>query len=327
MRLSTTTGIRKPATEALFATAGGLMFHHFHGGDHPPGQGTLSDADLERLLDEVAQRVRLLPAGEWLERALSQRLTPGDWCLTFDDNLRSQYDVALPVLEQRGLTAFWFVSTSVLQGHLCRTTLYQRFVQRCFRDADAFYDAFFAAIQQSAARQAVDDALRSFDACAYLPAFSFYTPADRRFRFVRDEVLGPDAYRRIMDDLIRATGRTLSELAAGVWLEAAHLLRLHERGHVVGLHSHTHPTRIAELSAAAQQREYAANLACLESLLGQAPITVSHPCNSYSDRTLTLLRRLGIRVGFRADMTLREHSPLEHPRQDCTNLRRAAQTD
>ena len=51
----------------------------------------------------------ILPADEWMARATSDRLDENDLCLTFDDALRCQYDVALPVLEKYGLTAFWFV--------------------------------------------------------------------------------------------------------------------------------------------------------------------------------------------------------------------------
>lgn len=307
------------ASAALPAFPAGLMFHHFHGAGHAPGQGSLSADDFARLL-AFAGRERLLPAGEWLERALAGRLRPGDLCLTFDDNLRSQYDVALPVLESLGLTVFWFVSTAVLQGHLARTTLYQRFIYDHFRTIDDFHAAFFEALSATTAWALVEGRLRSLDASTYLADFPFYTPGDRRFRYVRDELLGPELYRQTMDRLIVARGLTLRGLAAGLWLSEAHLLRLQARGHVIGLHSHTHPTRLAELSLRLQQREYAANQAYLASLLGLTPETVSHPCNSYGPRTLELLRNLGVRIGFRANLELQPHSALEFPRQDCANL-------
>ena len=34
-------------------------------------------------------------------------------CLTFDDGLKSQYDVALPILNDFNIKAFFFISTSV----------------------------------------------------------------------------------------------------------------------------------------------------------------------------------------------------------------------
>jgi hypothetical protein len=48
---------------------------------------------------------------------------------------------------------------------------------------------------------------------------------------------------------------------------------------------------------------------------------MSHPCNSYNDATLVILRELGIVLGFCSNM-LRPiaPSPLEYPREDHANL-------
>ena len=49
-------------------------------------------------------------------------------------------------------------------------------------------------------------------------------------------------------------------------------------------------------------------------------MAMSHPCNSYSPYTLALLRQLGVRIGFRANMARAQHCSLEHPREDHANL-------
>ena len=50
---------------------------------------------------------------------------------------------------------------------------------------------------------------------------------------------------------------------------------------------------------------------------------MSHPCNSYNAATLSLLRELGITLGFRANMAKLGLSELEYPREDHANLVRA----
>src|SRR5689334_18171562 len=104
------------------------MFHHFHSEalGHPRGQGSLSAGELADLIDYVG-RERILPPDEFLRRSRAGRLRPGDLCLTFDDNLRCQFDVAYPVLRDLGLTAFWFVYSSVLDGASERLELYRLF--------------------------------------------------------------------------------------------------------------------------------------------------------------------------------------------------------
>lgn len=298
----------------------GIMFHHFHDERHAPGQGSLSADELAAMIDFL-KPAQILPAREWLTRALRGSLRDGDLCLTFDDNLRCQFDVARPVLESRGLTAFWFVSTAATQGVPNRVEMYRAFRDRCFPDIDAFYDAFFAELERIDGDGQIARAVQQFNPLSYLCAFSFYSDADRRFRFVRDEVLGPIRYDQVMESLMAAARVDVHGLVRDLWMDAACLERLHAGGHVLGLHTHTHPTRLANLAPAEQEREYRDNYMTLMQITREPPTSMSHPCNSYNEHTLAILRGLGIQVGFRADMD-GGGSPLEHPRQDHANILR-----
>ncbi|MFZ0734229.1 MAG: polysaccharide deacetylase family protein [Candidatus Sulfotelmatobacter sp.] len=298
------------------------MFHHFHGGRHPVGQGSISAGDLADLLEFVGLD-RILPAREWLDRAIENRLTPDDVCLTFDDNLMCQFDIALPVLQLFGLTAFWFAYTSVVQGKVELLEVYRYFRTTQFDSVDAFYKAFYEAINESSEAAIVRQQLRSFDPATYLPECGFYSDADRQFRFTRDEVLGPERYAAVMDHMIASANLRNEDLGRGLWIGAEQLRALTDLEHVIGLHSHTHPTRLNQLSPYDQRNEYERNHACVTQSVGEAPRAMSHPCNSYNAATLRILKELGIQVGFRANMIrLPEYfdRALEHPREDHANL-------
>jgi peptidoglycan/xylan/chitin deacetylase (PgdA/CDA1 family) len=299
----------------------GLMFHHFHDQRHAAGQGSINAEELLKLLEHAGLK-RILPAAEYLHRALEGTLKPNDLCLTLDDNLRCQFDVALPVFKALGLTAFWFVYTSVLQGNIERLEIYRHFRMTQFPTVDDFYGAFFIAVFEGEHGKAVEHTLREFDPSSYLTPFPFYTAADRRFRFVRDEILGPNRYAEVMDAMIRDARIDLRALASKLWMDDACIQHLHAQGHVVGLHSHTHPTRVQRLSRDDQQYEYRENYNYLRALLNGRPAAMSHPCNSYNDETLSILSELGIRIGFRANMVQTMHSTLEFPREDHANLMR-----
>ena len=43
-------------------------------------------------------------------------LEPSDICLSFDDALRCQYDLALPVLKEYKIKAFFFIYSALLCG-------------------------------------------------------------------------------------------------------------------------------------------------------------------------------------------------------------------
>jgi len=100
----------------LQAVPHGIMFHHFHDDKHVNGQGAISAQQLEHIIEHYGNR--LLSANEWFSKAKANCLDERDVCLTFDDALLCQYDIAVPVLEKHNLTAFWFVYSSVLGGGL-----------------------------------------------------------------------------------------------------------------------------------------------------------------------------------------------------------------
>lgn len=292
------------------------MFHHFHDdGRHGPSQGSIDASRFDAMLRFIGLD-RLLPAEEWMTRAAAGSLRPGDLCLTFDDALRCQMDVALPVMRAHGLTAFWFVYTSVIDGVPEPLEIYRHFRSTAYETISEFYAEFTDAAESGPAGAEVRRALADFDPATFLPQFSIYTDEDRRFRFLRDDVLGTARYDATMRALMSSRGFDPASVLDTLWMTDHDLRALANDGHVVGMHSHTHPTRLAELPLAQQRSEYERNSAHLHRALGTPPASVSHPCNSYGPETLDILRSLGVHLGFRANMMQHEYSALEYPRED-----------
>jgi len=298
----------------------GVMFHHFFDERHPRGQGAISARELEQLLARLGP---VVGAREYEQRARSGELRDGDICLTFDDSLRCQIDVALPVLKARGLTAFWFAYTAVTEGSCEKLELYRYFRTVHYLTIDDFYREFWSVAYGGRAETEANARKRGFDAQTYLGEFGFYTADDRLFRFLRDVLWGPEKYHEVMDQMVAASGLNVDEVCRSLWMSRDDLQQLHREGHVIGLHSHTHPTNLAGLSLAAQRDEFVTNREVLESTLGEAPKSMAHPCNSYSAETLDLLRSLGVELGFRSNMATGFDSALEQPREDHSTLMRA----
>jgi len=249
------------------------------------------------------------------------RFKGNEICLTFDDDLKCQYDIALPVLREYGLTAFWFVYTSPLCGELQRLEVYRHFRCTHFEIVEQFYQAFLEKVRSTRYRDAVERALSSFDPSAYAKEYAFYTEADKIFRFVRDDVLGQEAYYELMDEMLDEAGYDRASLLDRLWMNANDLRDLHEAGHIIGLHSQTHPTTMGRLAAEAQAKEYQENHRILSEIIGRAPVTMAHPANSYNGDTLHVLLTLGIELGFRANMAdVANRSRYEQPREDHANI-------
>ncbi|WP_313038905.1 polysaccharide deacetylase family protein [Stutzerimonas nitrititolerans] len=305
------------------ALGAGLMFHHFHGNDHPVGQGSISAEEFSSLIEFVGRK-HIINASEWLERAEAGALQAGDLCITFDDGLACQYDVALPVLETYDIEAFWFVYTSPLDGVVQRLELYRYLRSVAFPNIERFYENFKECLGGTPYSDCVRNTLKRVSLDGYLSEFPFYTRGDREFRFVRDEILGPERYFEVMDKMVKVAGYDPIDLSAKLFFTAEKIKELDLSGHVIGLHSHTHPTKLRALSVEDQEAEYHKNKVVLEALTSKPVTSMSHPCNSYGSDTLEVLRGLGVSVGFRSNMScIKDRGRYEYPREDHANLMRA----
>ena len=299
----------------------GIMFHHFHGGKHIKAQGSLSAEELSELIDWYKRDHNIIGAEEYYDKAINGRLEEDDVVLTFDDALRCQYDIAEPVLSDKGLTGFWFVYTSPLEGVYERLEIYHHFRFSRFSDIEDYYAAFFEEARRSAGELGVDvdKGLSDEKWRGYKPESTFYTDNDRRFRYARDYILGPDRYNTLMEAMMKTAGYREEDYAGLLWIDEEGLKRLRKEGHIIGLHSHSHPTTLGMLSYEDQKGEYERCQGILERILGEKIDTVSYPCDSFNGDTKPIMQELGVKMGFRA-YPLPSDDPYFLPREDHSNL-------
>lgn len=80
------------------------------------------------------------------------------------------------------------------------------------------------------------------------------------------------------------------------FLRSGEIVELVRRGHVIGSHSHTHPTYMARLSRAELELEWSTSRGILEELLGAAPATASVPGGMISRTVVETAAGAGYRV-------------------------------
>lgn len=296
------------------------MFHHFHSDTHPPVQGSISAKQFHEMLDWLSERYQLLNADVYAANLLSGTLKPNEICLSFDDALLCQSAIALPILRQRNIASFIFIYSSVFSGEPDLLEIYRRFRTTAFESIDIFYEAFFSHCRSIDPEQ-YELAEKTFDPENYLKDFPFYTLRDRWFRYFRDMILHTEAYDEVMASLMDFHNFSSADAADNLWMSERNLIEARDDGHILGLHSYSHPTMIQNFSYEKQKKEYQQNIDHLSGVLGSRPFSMSHPCGHYSDDTLTILREIGITVGFRSNMAVPEiRSTLEIPREDHANV-------
>ncbi len=310
-------------------TSHAIMFHHFFDATHPKGQGALSAESFSSMVDWIASRYNLIPAAEYYEKAISARLSVEDVCLSFDDGLACQYDVAVPILEARGLGAFFFIYTSPSTGAPDLLEIFRFFRTVCFKDIDAFYSEFFKQIIDMMTPAVYDAKFQQFQKTKFLSESSFYSEMDRWFRYLRDEILSLGEYHQQMLQLMERKEFDISTASEKLWINAEQIKLLSDSGHVIGLHSHTHPTTFHKLSPDQQFTEYQLNLDHLQRILPDAEfVSMAHPCGRFNRTTIEILESIGIKIGFASTMGFASpRSLLALPRENHSNILAAMNTD
>tara|TARA_Y100000591_G_C21835707_1_gene702349 strand:+ start:767 stop:1696 length:930 start_codon:yes stop_codon:yes gene_type:complete len=304
------------------------MFHHFHDDNiHKKGQGSIDKKQLSSLIKFIG-RENILDASEFYNRFLEKKLNSKNVCLTFDDGIRCQYDVALPVLEDFKIKSFFFVYSSLFEGEPDLLELYRYFRMNYFKNINDFYENFY---------ENVNHDLKIFfsknieNINKTKKKFEHYTINDIKFRLVRDHLLNKETYKNIMLEMFKNKKFDYKEFFEILFLNKNHLIKIDKLGHLIGLHSHDHPALMEKLSYENQYNQYKRNINILSKILKKDINQIncmSHPSGSYNKNTLEVLEKIGIKLGFKQIMTIEpekgmkkiNNSNLEIARQDHADI-------
>lgn len=296
----------------------GISFHYFHNNNkHIVCQGSLDKLQFDRLIQKILCEYDVVSPDTYFNVIDSRKMFDRPKVvLTFSCGLKSQYDIALPILNKYGIKAIWFLYTDNYCGNDISVEKYHHFRFYSYKSVDMFYNDFFALAKNCTSKKEWDD----FALVDELEWSDYYTEQDKRFKYLRNKVLSNQCFDDIMFELMRAKGYSFDKHKSDVWFSAEVVKELVDRGHMLGLHTHSHPNDLKSLSYEEQKKEYSKNKKCLESISGKEVRIMSHPCNSYNEDTLTVLRELGIKYGFRSDMSKKNYTLYELPQIDASSL-------
>ena len=251
-----------------------LMYHRVL--ERPdPLQGELH---LARVMDTqfrtLRQFFKVLPLDEAAEMLAAGKLPPRAVCITFDDGYRDNHDLALPLLQQHGLSATFYVASSYLNGGL----IFHDVLIETIRHAptgilDLGIDGLDKLpISDTASRLAAAQHLMG--AMKYLPPLQRQQLSERLL-----DTLGHHAPRTLMmtDDQVRAMSR---------------------QGMSIGGHT-AHHVILSKLSPQDAREEIISNQQTLTALVDKPLVSFAYPNGKpgidYDTSHVNLVRELGYR--------------------------------
>lgn len=306
----------------------GIMFHHFHDDDiHKKGQGSISKDEFYKIIKFIGKN-NILDADIFFEKFTKNQLKENDVCFTFDDGIKCQIDIALTLLEDLKIKSFFFPYTSIFRGKPDNLEIYRYFRINYFQNVNDFYNNFFNFVEKNLISFFDKNEKTINESKAKFP---FYSLEDIKFRLVRDNLLNKDDYEKIMSLMMEKKNFIPKEFYSRLFFSEKDLKKLDKLGHIVGLHSHSHPTLIEKLSYEDQESEYKKSISIISKITSKLSNDIkcmSHPCGSYNEDTLRILKKMNIQLGFKQIMSVEpekgmlkiNNSFLEIARQDHAEI-------
>jgi len=298
----------------------GVMFHHFHDHFHKRGQGSMSKNEFINIISFLKKKYILNNADVYIEKILNKKITTKDICLTFDDSLKSQADIALPILRKEKIKAFFFIYTGVFENNPDNLEIFRYFRNTEYQNINLFYQDFFKLLETFFPNNFLT--LKKNFTNKYLNQYKIYSLSDRKFRFCRDKILTKDSYDLLMFKLMKKKGFNYKLAKKKLFMTRSDLKNLIKYKQVIGLHSTTHSVNLSNLSYKDQMEEYKDNMNFIKQFVKSKPISMSHPFGRYNKNTLKILNNIGVKIGFLSCKKNRIKSLLEIPRIDHVEFAR-----
>ncbi len=300
----------------------GIMFHHFHDDKkHTKSQGSISKDDLNELIKFIGRK-NILNADIFFEKFKENKLKENEVCLTFDDAIKSQIDVALPVLEDLKIKSFFFVYTSLFDGKPDNLEIFRYFRTNYFNNIDDFYIEFYKFLKKDLNNFFKKEEKNINNIKIKLPHYSIN---DIKFRIVRDIFLKKNEYEKIIFLMMKEKNFESKQFYSRLFFEDEDLKKLDKLGHLIGLHSHNHPTVIEKLNYEEQKKEYESSISFISKIINKPQSDIkfmSHPNGSYNNHTLEILKELGIELGFKHIMTIEPEKGMKKINNSCLETAR-----
>ncbi|ROS01843.1 polysaccharide deacetylase [Sinobacterium caligoides] len=294
-----------------------IMFHYFHdNNNYKKVDGSLSAEQLEEIITNDVYKV--ISADEWLARYDSGTLAENETCLTFDDGIAEQYDIAVPILDKHNIKGIFNICTFFFTGDEDRFEIQRHFRNNYFNNVNDFYREYFNNAKLLSEKE-YEDVCQKVNFDEYLAHAKFYTKEDRKFRYFRD-VAFKEKHFLIVDQMMRDLMIDKDSLSKKLWISQAQISTMSKK-HLIGIHSHEHPTTIDLWSQQQQQQSYQRNKEILERMINQDITVCAYPCGKNNKETFAVMDRLKIKHAMIASTTTQlGKTPYLIPRIDSTDF-------
>lgn len=303
-----------------------LIFdYHYIGPENRYLQGIypVSSERLENQIKEVMRYFTPISQQQLIAATEAGGGIPENSCLiTFDDGLRSQFDVALPILKRMKVPAVFFVSSlPYVENRTC--LVHKIHFLRATLSPEIFLEELENTLQ-TVFNKSLTMLLTIENENIAREKYRYDTPLEAKVKYFLNNILDDKEKDEVISIIFHKYVPNEEDFIREFYMQPEHLKELRALGYL-GLHSFDH-VAFSRLSLPEIREQLARNKEHLESIAGSIPVeSVSYPYGSKYDinsKVVEICQELGIKVGFTKERAINASlkNPLLFARADTNDV-------
>lgn len=298
-----------------------ITYHYF--GDYKisnHGIHSMPSESFQKQIESLSAHFEFISEDDLLMALDGRRTLPERCCLlTFDDGVKSQYEVAVPVLEKLGVPAIFFVNgapyreSKVLNIHKIHWL-------RSILTPDDFLQKVIENFDRAGLGFTFSDDLISDDLIS--DKFFYDDIATKKIKYLLNVIIPFDNCKIIIDRIFSECVHSEEEFCSDFYIGKDQVKYLYNK-FAVGTHSYSHLV-LGRHDESVVMRELKCGIEIVEQLVGSRPKGVSYPYGykeAVTRRVSTLASGEGLSYGFTVERSMNASlfDPLLFARIDCND--------
>jgi peptidoglycan/xylan/chitin deacetylase (PgdA/CDA1 family) len=297
----------------------GILFHQFHSSkSFYKSPGSLEKDTFYKFIKNNIKRIKSP------EEFLNSKNSDKTISLTFDDGLKCQYKIALDVLENFKIKAFFFIFSEFLENKHFTVENIRYFTYKYFKNRDYFYKSFFKTYEDCFSdKLTFEDKKSKILFRKYKKQSKYYSSNDIIFKIARDNQLDQEKYIIVMLEMMKRKKINLKSLTKKLYMSKKDIKNLSNLNHVIGLHSHSHNHKNYEYSLKEEFDDYKKNKNILEKIIKKKIYCSSYPFGNFTNNSEKVLKKLNIKYAFCKNSLINNKFKNKNyclPRENISNL-------
>ena len=297
-----------------------LMFHNFHDNvNFLYTPGSLSTSTFENLIKSLKlKKYSILKPAEFFSKLLKKKLNKKEILLTFDDGLKCQIKLVLPILKRYKLEGIFFIPTYKFFKSNSFLEAKRYFMYTYFKNIENFYEIYFKLyfINLNNRKKFFKKNFNSIS--NFKKKYPFYNTNDVAFRFIRANNI--KKHNLILKKIMKKFNYSEDKKSKKLLMNSQDYKKLIISKQCLGLHSDEHFSSKKNLTHKKELQNYLLNFKIL-SKYDKNILSASYPTNIYTKNSQKILKNVGIKYSFISnDKNKSKFTKYKIPRTDITYL-------